>query len=419
MHYLVAMWDAGGTAPPELGTARRLIARGHTATVISDPTLAAEATKIGAKHRSWVRAPHRVTRANDDDVLKDWETANPLVRFGRFRDRIITGPAGAYAADVREVLQAEPAAAVLVSSPLLGAMVGAESMGVPFAVLNPNIYFRKAPGIPIIGMGLRPAVSPLGRLRDAAFNKLADSLWDKGLPAFNAARAELGLDPVNDIWEQWDRAARVMVLTSQSFDFPAELPDNVRYSGPVLDDPAWTEPCDPPPGDDPLVVVGLSTTYMKQADVLRRIVAALDTLPVRAVVTTGPGIDPADVPGTAKVKVVRSAPHAQLFTQASAVITHAGHGTLIKALAAGLPVLCVPMGRDQPDNVVRAEQFGSVLRIRPSARPAAIAGAVRRLLTDADLRSRAQEYGAQLRAESESPLLADELEAIAQQRRTA
>ena len=54
------------------------------------------------------------------------------------------------------------------------------------------------------------------------------------------------------------------------------------------------------------------------------------------------------------VLVVRAAAHTELIPKADLVITHAGHGTLIKAIAAGVPTLCIPLGRDQPDNAARA-----------------------------------------------------------------
>ena len=67
--------------------------------------------------------------------------------------------------------------------------------------------------------------------------------------------------------------------------------------GPILDEPGWAEPWTPPWTNDqrPLVLVGLSSTFQNQAALLQRIIDALSTLPVRAIVTTGPAIDPARV----------------------------------------------------------------------------------------------------------------------------
>ena len=47
----------------------------------------------------------------------------------------------------------------------------------------------------------------------------------------------MGLAPLDDPFGQWDRCAAVAVLTARAFDFPAELPRNVHYAGPILDDP--------------------------------------------------------------------------------------------------------------------------------------------------------------------------------------
>jgi MGT family glycosyltransferase len=413
MHYLAALWDGGGTVPVEMGVVRRLVARGHTVTVLGDPTLEPDAVTADAEFRSWDRAPHRRSSMREDDFIRDWEVRTPPQLLARLCERVITGPAAAYAADVREALTVRPADAVLASGPLLGALVGAESMGVPTVALSANIYSRPATGVPPFGSGLSPARGPLGRARDGALNALASRLWNRHLGPLNAARTELGLDTLRDVWAQWDRAARVLVLTSPAFDLPAPLPENVRYVGPVLDDPVWTEPYEPPAGEEPLVVVGLSSTYMKQADLLRRIVAALDSLPVRAVVTTGPALDPAEVPGTARVDVVRSAPHARLFPVADVVITHAGHGTLLKALAAGVPTLCLPMGRDQGDNVVRAARHGAVIGLKPSAQPDRIAAAVRRLLDEPSYREAARRLGRRLRDDAAGSALLEQLESVA------
>src|SRR3712207_8417270 len=96
--------------------------------------------------------------------------------------------------------------------------------------------------------------------------------------------------------------------------------------------PAWTDPWRPPPGDSPLVLASSSSTYMKQLPMLQRIAAGPGELPVRGVITTGPAIDPADVAAPPNVTVVRSAPHNEVLRHAAAVVTHAGHGTVAKAL---------------------------------------------------------------------------------------
>ncbi|MDA3897991.1 MAG: glycosyltransferase [Desulfobacteraceae bacterium] len=72
------------------------------------------------------------------------------------------------------------------------------------------------------------------------------------------------------------------------------------------------------------------------------------------------------------IKIVSSAPHSQIFPHADAVVTHAGHGTVIRALAYGLPVVCLPMGRDQTDNAARVVHHGVGLKLSPKAKSAKI-----------------------------------------------
>src|SRR5262249_45901669 len=155
--------------------------------------------------------------------------------------------------------------------------------------------------------------------------------------------AELGLAPVRDLTDVLNPASRVLVCTSPSFDFAADdVPGNVRYVGPQLDDdPAaggdgtWGDP-----GGRPPVLVGLSSTVMSQGgELLQGGADALGRLPVRGLVTTGPAIDPAAVRAPANVSVRRWVRHADVLPSCSAVLTHGGHGTVIKALAAGVPLV--------------------------------------------------------------------------------
>src|SRR5690606_8028370 len=114
------------------------------------------------------------------------------------------------------------------------------------------------------------------------------------------------------------------------------------------------------PGDgQPLVVVSFSSTFQRQEPTLRRVVEALGRLPVRGLVSTGPalasrhgrGLVLGHVP--AIVTVVESVSHAAVLPRAPAVGTHAGNGTVMRAWAAGVPLVCLPMGRDQNDNAAK------------------------------------------------------------------
>jgi MGT family glycosyltransferase len=410
MDCLMTIWDAGGSVPPELAIVRELVDRGHRVVVLGGPPLRPAIEAAGASFRSWRRVPHRDDAA-EPDPFSDTGLSGPKV-VQLLLDRVVAGPSWEYATEVGAALD-ELGSQLLVSSMLmLGGMAAAEARSVPFAAVLPNCYLMPCPGMPPFGFDWPPASSTLGRLRIAAMNRLATRLWDRGLPALNATRAKLDLPPLAHVFAQHDAAARVLVLSSRAFDFPAELPPNVRYVGVQLDDPCWVAPADMPAGVEPLVLVGMSSTFMDQTAVLRRVVAALDMLPVRGLVTTGPEIDPAAVAGTTRVRVVRSAPHAAVLPHASVVVNHGGHGTVVKAIAAGVPQLVLPLGRDQPNNAARVVATGTGLTLKASAQPAAIAAALTRLLGEPRFRVQAAATGAILRAEAGAGAAVDELEAI-------
>jgi MGT family glycosyltransferase len=295
--------------------------------------------------------------------------------------------------------------AVLVDAVLPGALIGAEATGRPTAALMANVYLRPSPDRPQIGTGWAPARGVVGRGRDRLVAAAVRRLLATGLPAVNSPRAAYGLTPIADLYELLDRCARVLVMTSPSFDFvPGTLPGNVRYVGPQLDDPAWAQTSETtgwrPDGTGPLVLVTMSSVYQAQAGILRRVARALGRLDVRAVLTTGRAIDPREVPAPGNVRVVRAAPHRQVLTESSVVITHAGHGSVLKALAAGVPLICMPQGRDQKDNTTRVLRLGAGVAMSKRASEQQIAAAVRAVLDNAAYRRAAQRFAATLTTEA-------------------
>lgn len=387
--FLFVTWDGGGNIPPELAIARRLVARGHEVRVLADPTLAREAELAGCAFSPWTTAPHRVSRAREHDVLRDYETSNPVQMIDRYLRDFLAGPTPRWLADVSGELDRHPADVIVADFGIPAALIAAESRGLPSAMMVPNIWMHPTPGIPPLGPGWMPARTFLGRARDAAMRAVMARVFARALPPLAEARRELGLPPVGSAHEQMLRADRVLVLTSPVFDFtsPAQ-PAHVRYTGPELVDPPWCAPWSPPwPASDrrPLVAVGLSSTFQDQVPLVRRIVEALGGLDVRGLVTLGEALDLGEVPARENVAVVRSAPHEQVFELASIVVTHGGHGTTMKALAAGRPIVCIPMGRDQNDTAARLVHAGAGLRLRPTASVGAIRAAVRTALDDTRL----------------------------------
>jgi UDP:flavonoid glycosyltransferase YjiC (YdhE family) len=204
---------------------------------------------------------------------------------------------------------------------------------------------------------------------------------------------------------------------SAAFDFPAaRLPRNLRYIGPLLDMPAWIQPWTPPWRADrvrPRVLISLSTSFQDQADMLRRIIAAAGTLDLDAVVTTGPAMQQESFVAPDNVTILPSAPHDAIMREVSLVVTHGGHGTVARALLNQVPLLVIPMGRDQGSNAIRVAARGAGLALGMEATQADIAAAIARLLAEPQFRLSAARLGQAMAVDMASPMLARELEEIA------
>jgi MGT family glycosyltransferase len=168
------------------------------------------------------------------------------------------------------------------------------------------------------------------------------------------------------------------------------LPERIRYVGPQLDDPAWTERASdawPGPGARPLVLVSLGTTYQNQDALLERVLAALGAdSAVRVLVTLGGQARPR-IAAPENVRIVASAAHHNILPRTAAVVCHGGHGTIMKALAYGVPAVVIPLGRDQADNAARVALRGAGLRLRPASSARKLRAAVQRCLRDPELRA--------------------------------
>ena len=397
--YLFTTWEGGGHVQPLFLVARDLQDRGHTVLILSDVCNDVDAAALGLTFRPWTTAPSQTGKRREDDRLKDHEADNPLEVIQRLIDLVMAGPALAYARDTLAVVDAFKPNAIVSQELLLGVMAAAEARALPLALFAANIWsLPTLSRFPPFGAGMLPATSDEEHAMHAMVTQMSRGLFQIGLPALNAARAELGLSPLNDLFAQLDTAHSILIATSRAFDFaPDLLPVPFAYAGPYLTDPVWAEPAAVPPGDAPLVLVSFSSLYQAQEATLKTVIAAVGRLPVRGLVTTGPTLDPIEFPAPDNVSVVRSAPHQALLDQTAVFVTHAGHGSTLRPLMAGVPILCLPMGRDQHDNAARVVARQAGLRLAPDASVEAIAAAITDLLENDSYRQAANVLGAAIR----------------------
>lgn len=315
-------WDGGGNLPPALGIARVLAGRGHVVEFLGHASQRERIGSAGFAFRAY---------ADHDD-----QTAPPG-RSERDRQRRLllgTWMSTRLCEDLERVLVREPADLVVVDYMLAGVLAGSDRFGAPTTVLAHSLFEPVHP--------MREQMVMIG-------NRL---LADAGQPT---------LDPRATIWEDKDL---VLVATLAEFDGASPVPQsNVRYVGPVFDvhpvSADWTLPWH---ADDPrpLALVSFSTMPgQTSAPEAQDVLDALGSLPLRVLVTTG-GL-PADTLSTpANTVAVGFIPHSAVLPHAAVAINHAGHGSVMQALAHGVPMVCRPSAAaDQPVVAARVEALGA------------------------------------------------------------
>jgi len=417
--FLFATWEGGGHVQPLVMVARGLMDRGHQVLVLSDAVNASDAAAFGVPFQPWRRAPSRTDRSPNSDPVKDWLAKTPLEMIERLCHHLICGPAGLYGADTVEVIDAWRPDVVVCHELVFGVMAAAEAKGVKLAVFAANVWsLPTLEGAPPFGGGLPPPRTDFDFDLYARLRAATRQGFQVGLPALNTARASLGLAPLTDLFDQLTPAGRILLATSRAFDFDLTPPEPFRYVGPYMADPEWTEAWTPPwPASDtrPLALVSFSTMYQGQEPALRRVIEALGGLAVRAVVTLGPSLAPDDFAAPSNVAVSARAPHGRILPLASLIITHAGHASALRPLMAGLPLVCLPLGRDQPDNAQRVAEHGAGIRLLPDASPAEIATAVSKVLGDPSYGAAAESLGQRISADAASRSADQELIALAEE----
>jgi UDP:flavonoid glycosyltransferase YjiC (YdhE family) len=320
-----------------------------------------------------------------------------------------------WAHEVSSLLAHEPADALIADFVLVGALVAAESARVPSVALVHTVYPRPVRGRPPYGPGWRPAVGIAGHLRDAVGAFVSNRIQARdALPFLNLARRRLGLRPLRRYFEQYDGANRVVVLTSPTFDPPAGFPPNVRLVGTPLGEDLSPSPLPTSCQNDgrPLVLVSLSTLEQGQATLMESILSALAPLPVRALVTLGPALAAARFTAPPNVRLERFVPHGSVLPRATAIITQCGLGTVMKALAYGVPLVCIPLVGDQADNAARIEALGAGVRLPSDADAARIRTAIEQVLSDQRFRAAARRFADAVAADDPVQAAVDEIQSV-------
>ncbi len=372
LRFLVAAFGDAGHAFPAIALGRALADRGHQ--VIVETWEERRAAVEGAGLGFAAAEEYRMFPPPDPDS--------------------VDGNHAAEAARALLPLLEEMRPHVVVSDILtLAPTLAAEAAGIPLATLIPHIYPVIEPGLPFFSVGLQPPRTALGRRAWRAGSRALDAGLEHGRQDLNRQRERLGLAPVAR-FHGGISPDLALVGTFPQLEYPRHWPPGVEVTGPMAFEIPHPD-IELPPGDDPLVLVAPSTAHDSENQLVRSALRALAEEPVRVVATTNRVIPqrPIEIPPNAVL--VDWLSYSQVMSAASLVISHGGHGTVARALAAGTPVLISPFTGDMSETAMRIAWAGAGLSLPwRLCRPAPLRWAVRRILADRSISRRTAELAA-------------------------
>jgi UDP:flavonoid glycosyltransferase YjiC (YdhE family) len=274
------------------------------------------------------------------------------------------------------------------------ASLAAESAGVPVATLVPHVHPHLAPGFPIYSIGARLPRTRLGAwLWERATEHFVTPALEQGRDQFNESRRRLGLAPVPWMHTGLSRGC-TLIATLPHLEYPREWPEWAHVVGPLMWEPPGDR-VDPPPGDGPVVLVAPSTAQDREQTLLRAALEGLAGEPVRVIATwNGREPDP-PIRVPANAVLVPWLSYSQTMPACDVVICHGGHGTLMRALTNGCPVVVCPSVGDMAENAARVDWAGLGVRLpRRYCTPRSLRAGVGRALREKRLRQRAAEVAA-------------------------
>ena len=102
-----------------------------------------------------------------------------------------------------------------------------------------------------------------------------------------------------------------------------------------------------------MVLVAPSTSQDPEQKMLRAALAGLADEPVRVLATYNRRLPPEPIDVPANARLVEWVSYAKTMPLCDVVVCHAGHGTVARALASGVPVVACPAGGDMAENASR------------------------------------------------------------------
>jgi MGT family glycosyltransferase len=369
LRVLLGAFGDPGHAFPTIALGQALAARGHEVTV---QTWTRWQAHIEAEGLAFAPAPEYSVFPSGPEPLDFYEAVVhatldtlPLVR--ELRPDVV----------VADILTLAPA-------------LSAERLGVPCATLIPHINPHTEPDFPIYSIGARLPRTAAGRAFWRRLHSQVESGLELGRRELNDTRERLGLPPLAHVHGGTSRQL-ALVATFPQLEYPRRWPAHTHVVGPLMWEPSAQEVA-LPPGEEPLVLIAPSTSQDPEHRLLHAALEGLADAPVRVLATWNRRLPSRPLRVPANARVVEWVSYARTIPHCDLVVCHAGHGTLVRALSLGCPVVACPTAGDMAENAARVAWAGVGVRVpRRFTSPRPLRMAVAHALSSPSIRERAQE----------------------------
>ena len=392
-----------GHLNPSLALGRELFQRGHRVRIITTPGAAEKIAAAGLEHLVIGQS-----EADAGEIERASRRLGSLSSYAAllYTTRLIVESSRVLNRDLPPRLREDPCDALLVDQVCpAGAMI-AEDFDLPYLVICNALAIVLNDENPPATTPLRYSRHPLARLRNRLALKIGEPIIDALSGARGAGVSSLRLCRGGNLG--------LATLTQQppGFDFPANgSPQRLDHTGPwhsAARDDELPFPWDRL-DDRPLIFASLGTIQNQTPRLFRMIIDAVRGLDAQLVLSLGRREAVWAEPLPENVIAVPYAPQLALLARATLAITHAGLNTALECLAAGVPMLCLPITNDQPGVARRVEWVGAGKVLLPRwAKASRIRRMIEELLIDDSYRESARRFQAEI-ARTPGPVIAADL----------
>ena len=291
----------------------------------------------------------------------------------------------------------------------------ARALGVPLVSVSCAVPMDPEPGIPLPFLGWPHDPTAAGLRRNAGGERVADLLMT---PQSRVIRHWAQAWGLGDLRRLQDCLSPDLALSQMvpGFDYPRPANGgHIAQVGPFRRDQETASfPADilPDPGR-PFVYASLGTLQGHRAGLLARIARACKQAGAQVLVSHAGSLTAHHARAIPADWVRAFVPQQAVLARADLCVTHAGLNTALECLAAGVPMLALPLTHDQPGVAARIARCGAGLRLQPwQRRTVRIVDSVRTLLADARYRDRARGFAAQAGGWEGAPGAIDRIEAM-------